>query len=645
MADTNPTTLNSSCDACVECSKTENCPGGDGCGNGYKKQVCGGGYCNQIIDCNLAANSSQPECVISTPDSPDTTSDLFNAWFFRPTPPSRVIDNGLVKPDIVSKINKDTDQSKPGVQPNLCYSVGDVKDLGWGTSYSIGICSISCDHYFWHTLGMETRSPNLCSASRDGFRGNGYGYLCGTDFNIFKNPNNDVGFVSGLASANYELKDPEYKIKACLRYANAGQLGVCGSRECRFNIAKGPHSLIETQLCGFDVCKEMTISESDVDGCSMAKHSKIFDADDNPSCVSGTIDGYVRMRARKYGRRLCVFIDHKGSVAYDPKNFNGKEKLSDGTCVDGDPDVNGNCKGKNTNDDPGLATVWRTVKMIQYIGNNRQGNQKAGYIDMDGRFFAAQDCAEIPLRVGPPRFYGVATISNSSNLFEPPLYILSVRAMRGGQISDPVFGNQFGFTDFYKPEIVVGFGAAQQKMSLGNGYLGVAGESAEDYPSSPSSVIIKSASGDNSYSADVFVQKEYNEELSQPTFCLYRKVNGVGGIPTTPVRINCVNRTKPEISDIFDNKIRMKTSIIPDPNNKFDNATLKMSLIIDSNTKSKEFNFENPTPDVVSCTKDISGHVNMHVAQSPIVIFKSIVQPMGILNHGRNSALVYATDG
>ena len=603
MADTNPTTLNSSCDACVACAATESCP--SDCGSGQKKQVCSGGYCNKIIDCNSAANSSQPECVVSTADSIDITSDLFNAWFYRPTPPSRVTDDdGLVSLDIASKINNDKDPSTAGTQPNLCYSVGDVKDLGWGTSYD----TVLFGSYFWHTLGMDTRSPNLCSASHDGFRGNGYGYLSGTALNIFKNPDKDVGFISGLASANYELTDPQYKIKACLRYANSGQLGVHGSRECRFNIAGGPYSLIQTQWCGSDVCKEMTISESDVDRCSMAKHSDIFDTDNSPSCVSGTIDGYVRMRARKYGRRLCVFIDHKGAVAYDPKNFDGKEKLSDGTCLDGDPDVNGDCKGKNTNDVRGLASVWRTVKMIQYIGNNRSGNQKAGYIDMDGRFFAAQDCAKIPLRVGPPRFYGVATISNSSNLFEPPLYILSVRAIRGGQISDPVFGNQFGFTDFYKPEIVVGYGAVQQKMSLGDGYLGIDGEIAEYYPSSPSSVIIKNASGNTPYSANVFVKKEYNEELSQPTFCLYRRVNDVNGIPTTPVRINCVNRTKPEISDIFNNQIRMRTSIIPDPSNKFDNAKLTMSLIADSGAKSKAFNFENPTTDVVSCTKDIEAY-------------------------------------
>ncbi|MES2677835.1 MAG: hypothetical protein V4612_05960 [Pseudomonadota bacterium] len=617
FADDEPSTLNNNCDVCVSCAQGEVCPAANGCAAGQKPQNCSGGYCNKIVDCNSPSNVSQPECIVSNPESQDTTGDLFNAWFYRPTPPSRITDgNGL----ILANIN-------PEIKDTLCYSFDNVKSNGWGTQYN----TVLFGTYYWHTLAMATRSPKLCSGGANGFRAPGYGSLCGTESNIFKNPSDNLGYVSGIASVNYELEQPEYKIKACLRYSNSiyitGATGtLCGARDCRFDISDGPLSdPTQANWCGYDVCKTMTISQSDIDRCSMQKHSEIFDTDTTPDCVSGSIDGFVRMRARKYGRRICVFVDQKGAVAYSKKNFDGTEKLSDGTCVDGDGalDANGNCDGKNTNDANGVASVWRTVKMIKYIGNNRAGNQKSGYIDMNGRFFAEQDCAKIPLRIGPPRFYGVATIANSKNLFEPPLYIVNVRTARGGQIASAAASQQFGFTDFYNPEIVVGYGSVQQKMSLGAGFLGN-DEVPENYPNSPWSTIINNSVGQTAYQADVYIAKEYDDTLSVPTLCLYRRVNDATGAPTDPIRISCIKRNKPEISDVFNNRARMKVSIIPDPNNIFDNVKLKFRLIVDHGANnqndncgaddicSDEFVFPNSTTiDTTaddSCTRNIEAY-------------------------------------
>jgi len=632
-----PSNPNLNCDCSVVCPT---CPAENGCLAGFTRADCSGGYCNKEIDCNVAANNSQPECVVSDPESNDTDNDLFDAWFYRPTPPDTVVNSssGLINGDIKDILNKDSDSSEPGIQPKFCYradktdkDTNDLRKLGWGTYYNF------MWEQYWHTLGMQTRSPGICGKdSRLGFRGNGYGYLCGTDLNINKNPSNDVGYIHGVASANYEPTQPEYRIKACLRYANSGQIEACGKRECRFNVSNTKHTTTNTQWCGSDICREMKISAANIDRCSMKLHSNLFDnIDSDPDCIGEDIDGYVRMRARKYGRMMCVFIDHKGAVAYDGKNFDGSETITDksmcsdnepkinGTCtngykticVDGDKDADGKCNGKNTNDDKTLATKWRTVKMIKYIGNNR-GGDKPGYVDMNGQFFAEQDCAKIPLSVGPPKFYNKATVANTRNLFEPPLFVLNARTVRGGIISESFSDQQFGDTDFYKPEIVVQYGSEQQKMSLGNGYLGQDG-TPEDYPTSPWEKTITTSINGLEHSAEAFVQKEYSDNLSQPLLCLYRRIFDQYGQSADPIKSTCVNRNKPELRDDTGSTSKMRILITPDAGNIFNRAKLKLKLISDYGANnqnnscgsddicSQELVLENINTDVESCSNDI----------------------------------------
>jgi hypothetical protein len=638
----NLTFLNTNCDRCVQCSVSDDCPEANGCQAGTKRQLCDGGYCTKKINCNLPENSSQVECLtgIASDDEQITgDEDIFDAWLFRPTPPNRLTsDNGVIN---VTMNNSD-----------LCYSTGDMKDNNWGTNLSIPTIFGSINLGYFHFGTFETRSPGHCSASKLGFRGNGYIYLCGTNGLLYNSPDNDVAYIRGLARANYELNNPEYKITACLRYKNSGRLNACGKRECGIDCGFG---MCGTQWCGSDVCKEMTIKDDNINECSLKENGDLFEGN-SANCASGTVDGYVRMRARKYGRRVCVFLDQKGTFAYDQDYFSGNEVLDDGRCVDGGKDSDGNCNGFNTNSSRGLAHKWRTLMKVQYIGNNRP-SQPYGYVDTVGRFFPEQECARIPLRIGPPRFYNVGVISNSKNLFEPPLFILNARVNRGGSISDPEPGEQFGKTSFFYPEIVVQYGAVQQKMSLGAGYMGESDVSYENYPTSPWSKSIETSMAGNDHIADVFINKEYDSNNKNPLLCLYRRVSDEHGIPLDSIKIACIKRHNPSISEIVNNKVEMDAHITADASNSFNSAKLNLRLIYDKGTNNQNNNctgddkcsnqiiFENPNVHSESCNSEIEKYqfcskreecsqLNYECAENDIALHQAITnsQPTAVFD-------------
>lgn len=602
---TYPSSRNSNCDATSTCSF---------------------GFCRKTIDCNLSANNNEPECASSgstsscAENSTDPAcADPFNAWFYRPVLSGKVEkENGVVASRIRSVINND-----------FCYSLGEMRNtLGWGWS-TPGV--------WWHLMGganVSLRSPGACGVSNNGNRGLGYGNLCGAAWNLYANPTVDVGYIKGFAKTVYSTyARPKYEIMGCLRYTNASELAVCGARECRLDSHQDLATSDLIKWCGFDECRKMVISDEDIDRCSMAEHQDIFDGSVGSStvgCLSDEIDGYVRMRARKYGRKICVYLDYKGALSYNGKNFDGKETLADETtCVDGDTlDSNGDCQGKNTNDNDGSASVWRTAKIgsgpfygIQYIGNSLSGNQR-GYVDMEGRFFAEQDCAKVPLRIGPPRFYQVATAGNSKGLFEPPIYIANSRTERGGAISSPLTGELLGRTSFLRPEIEVGFGMVRQKMSLGAGYIGNDTPN-ESYTASPWQKVLNSittTSGGSYYEADLFVKKEYSERDSYPVLCLYRRITDPQGVPIDPIQISCAKRNKPEISSIYSNRVRMNVSIVPDSTNLFNNVKMKFKIIYSFGANnlndgctgddvcSREVVFTNPNHASDLCSTDIDAH-------------------------------------
>ena len=138
---------------------------------------------------------------------------------------------------------------------------------------------------------------------------------------------------------------------------------------------------------------------------------------------SNGFDSYLRLRAVKYGRHVCGFVDFKGTLGYNGSYYNGTEKLADGTCISGD-NVDGACSGgKNTNDNQAFADVWRTVMKVHYTDDNRPSGPK-GYLDRSGRLFREQECPRVAYRVTTPKHYNLANTNNSPSLFTPPLFIM-----------------------------------------------------------------------------------------------------------------------------------------------------------------------------------------------------------------------------
>ncbi|MFT6219526.1 MAG: hypothetical protein ACJAVG_000223 [Rickettsiales bacterium] len=673
----NPDTLNDSCDTCVKCN-TENCPQNADCESGEELQICSGGYCNEEIDCNLSINDTKAECFPASTDGQNIdTPDLFNAWFYRPIPLNNcqpkieqhecnIPPTGSEATDLNdfcdSCVSCETGESCPasqscpqaGTKDQICnngfcnkttpcisfldsngYIHKNVSDIHKNVSdanrgdfcYDMtelrgieGMLRIVAkDTVFesvWRFLYDGDVYGSMCGVNIPNTRFPGYGAISGNNANVYVNPPEDSSYIKGIATTNYlPSGDSIRKITGCLRYTDFGFVTavtgtLSGRRNCRINISPG----VSTQACGHDMCLEMEISNDDSNNCSLKNNNSPAS-----TCVSASIDHDTRMRVRRYSdRRLCVFIDHAGAFAYNNKNYDGTEQLSDGSCVDGQKDEDSAvCNGKNTNDDYGLATIWRTVGMIKYIGNALgNGSNKRGYIDMDGGFYPEQECAKVPMRIGPPRFYNVATSANTRGLFEPPLYVINVRSKRGGQISISESGGGIGSTDFFQPEIEVGYGVTRQKMSLGNLLLGTE-PTPENYPDSPSRITIASSSGEVSetpYSATIYVKKEYNANLRSPILTLYRQNKDQDGIPTNPIYISHVIRDKPEISNISLTNAEMKILISPDVDNTFSNAKLKLQLIADyvddannnctgDDICSDEVSFENLNTSDESCEK------------------------------------------
>ncbi|MCE3255620.1 MAG: hypothetical protein K0R25_1114 [Rickettsiaceae bacterium] len=562
----NPTTLNPNCDSTSSCL---------------------GGYCERDIDCNKPpvaiecdspikpGEECRPECITTTPETQNNDIvDLYDAWFYRPTIPGPDQTN-------FANINKN----------DLCYSDNDMKENGWGTVAWI----------FGYFHSGTTRSPGHCSARRTEARGLGYGSLCGARGNIFVAPRDDAGYVKGV-NTRYNGNIGIYTIRSCLRYQNALRLGACGSRECGIDCAFGTCGV---QWCGSDICRDITVISSDNDFATSETEDTLEGLPDPDKLgISGTIDRYVRMTAKRYGRRICTFIQLKGATAYGNQNLTGREFLTDSTCANderkspdgtcpngynttciyGPKNADGICQGRNSNDEPGSAHIWRTVKRISYIGNSLGDNPpRRGYLDVNGRFFAEQECAKIPLRVGPKNFYVVATIENSPNLFEPPLFIKNVMVKKGGIISEPKEGEEYGPTDFYQPEVLVSFGNADKLISLN------ADETSGDTAELHNSTAVLNRR------INVFIKKEYSETNSEPILCLYRMFNDQSGQPLSPSRIQCVKRNKPQMA-----------SVKADPDNKFNSAKLILTLP-DDPISDRKWAFENPYVNKESC-KIIEGY-------------------------------------
>lgn len=580
--------------------------------NPFCTTKCTDGSCSRIIDCTtftgVVTNCDKKTLtkeeielcdlleLCSLKLTTDESYSEINSWFYRPRLSDKFTSDPFGLPDKSKQMHK------------LCYTQNDM-EANLGTSWFMkGSSPRRC----LEEKVNDVKTVTGIDWSTLGGRSWGYGGICGTGGNVYSKPDADAGYIDGYVKTNYELSNPQHTVTACLRFKNSGALNACGKRECRIDSI--PMFFAQTQWCGDDVCVELSIDESDMDKCSLKKDPTLFEEDGEKrdlGCLKMVDKGWgsafgvgqMRLRAKQYGRRICTFLDITGTFAYDPQYLNGAETLDDNTtCIDGEKDENGKCNGFDTNSDRGLAHRWRTVKwrtvnmsestVIPYILN-------PGYYDLEGRFFYEQQCPLIPLRLGPPRFYNIATPLNSPTLFAPPLYILNAKVKRGGEISVAKSGEQYGETDFFEPEIEIKFGGevvntnaskdltdkkSSQLLSLTTGNTDY---DKKNIDNSPSYAILETTVLGIKYAATVFVKKSYDENKKIGTFCLYRVFEN--GKDVIEIEVGCVKRKDPEIYAVI-NKSIQKAVITSKEANSYNSARISLQIMANQGLNGKDEN-------------------------------------------------------
>lgn len=612
----------------------------DKCDSTGDGSVCNGNMCYKVIDCNDSVNGSEPECITTTDDGEIITADD-NSWFYRPQPMDKATEGNFIRTEM---------------RDDLCYTKSQLKegedtssdDGHWGVQMEIPLPftnkTIDLGYAHSYLLPDRTRSPGLCDPSssgnvtNDGFRGNGYVYLCygnGGGGQLYSKVADHTAYHKGGVTTSYSEEEGNHSLRVCLRFRNSmrpadGASETCGRRECGISCLFG---ICKSQVCGYDVCRTLHIKDTYPDECKMKDGSDgIFDRDpEGRECMS-TIDDYLRLRIQKYGNEICSYLDVKGHLAYEIDWFNdGSEKVNDLFCTSGDKIVDGKCNGFNTQSTPGEATLWRTIDFdgngtIPYITSNQSIGEYSGYRNKNGGLVLAQKCIKTALRLPPPRLYNLANTTNSPKLFTPPIFLSNAFSIEGGLIATPPPGQTFGNTDFNKPEINVSFGLSTTRLSLGTDFDGYEYEKLEaEYQDSqgntPGRKTISTTINNITYSAEVFVRKEYDENGDQPTFCLYRTMVAPDGTALSPSRIQCVLRNRPEYDNSMLRQILTtlppkKIVIYPAPSNSFNDAKIILRYLsgfgdngIDENCSgddecSSELILDNPIQSSPSCSTE-----------------------------------------
>lgn len=586
---------------------------------------CVNGYCYKTIDCNNRIFSNEPECMVredATSTTIGTTEDVTNAWFFRPKPNDKSY-----------RGNNPANGFRQMDRTHICYSRGDMGSQPEKKTVQIPFGLFNADTYannpiwgvdlflhippfinnvpigYFHTTLApdDTRSPGMCegsgtnSATKLGNPGLTIEYLCGNDGNLWSHISEETGYYSGYVESRFFDIGAKHKVRVCYRMKNLARPDdpdirrdseTCGARECGINCGFG---MCLAQNCGFDFCHTLEIDDAKPYDCEIGKSttessgSGLAMTSKSKSCAY--TEGNFRVRAVKYGRYICGFLDVRGAPAYSGIFFNGGEKIFSGTnherCVSGNklPDANGNCHGIDTNGETTLSENWRTAIRIPYIQNNRPLEDPIrGYLDFNGRLHRAQECAKAPMRASPPQTFNLANPINSYRLFMPPLYISKSMTRKGGRISESSDADDLGKTDFHYPEILVQFGTTSKTLSLSINETGY-----ESDPPDSSTATINSGTTP-SFESEIFIRKEFNLTQNIPLLCLYNKARGPDGAFTKPIRIQCVERQQPEINGTVEDISGMPTEnrrafISPGPASTFDNPELSIQLI----SSSKEF--------------------------------------------------------
>lgn len=541
--------------------------------------------CTKEIDCNIPS-TTEPECSSPTPGNgsePDVQPLDRREWFFYPKPMSKATNSA-------GELHSNMDHSE------LCYSAADLEANNWGKRVMVPNpipYASDIDLGYYHSQGLpdKSRSPGKCNATFDGFRGTGYIYLCGNDNNVNAKASRHTAYHKS-SSTVFTNTDTETTLDVCLRFKNSTMpksssgSETCGRRECAIACF---WNICASQLCGFDVCRELVVKESESDKCvynnNMFSHTNEYINGVETKCL-GIVDKSIytgmRVRAVQYGNRICTFLDSFGQLAHSNMFMEGDETLSDGTCLT-DPSSTTDCNGKNANALKGSSSKWRALMRIPYIEHDSKIDTNSnftgakGYLDASGNLVKEQECMKIPLRARSPRLYNLATQTTSSRLFRPPLYILDSYIQKDGNISLPEsISESLGPTDFNYPEINVKYGdTVEQKLSLTIGKTGSETDVNEIDPNA--SKTITTSFNSVPYTTKISIKKEYNATTKTPYLCLYETIQDVNGIDRT-YKLECVKRRLPEIDGSIETLSSTRKVLITDPSpaNTYDNFDISI---------------------------------------------------------------------
>jgi len=577
------------------------------CGSSVEESTCVNSYCYKLIDCNKSSNSDEKECKAAPSEggSGTTSDEGIESWLHRPKPlkkaTEKISGSNVMRPEISTS--------------NLCYTTQDMKDIGWGGNFIVDLgLGFEMDYGYFHTFShLPSRSPGHCEARRDFSRGKDYIYLCygeeETGGAIYQKISDETAYHRGYVDTTYLANgDAEHVIEVCLRFRNGfipGQVTggeSCGARQCYVSCA---FDICDIQYCGEDVCRTLKVRDSDPNQCKMS--NKFFASHGDPDDSMGgsgseeepvNIDDYpcakeidfeLRLRAQKYGNKICSFLDVLKHNATDTEWFaRGSETVTGNYCIAGHTNTQKPCDGLDTTQKPDSTYKWRTIRFsddvhIPYIQDNQPDSSKfKGYVDVFDQFHPKQDCIKVPLRVSGARYYNLANSVNTPRLFTPPAFINYVMTKKGGIISRPLsLEDKFGPTDFNFPELEVKFGDVTERLSLD---IGVTGHEFDElsYPNGLKTIetTIKGVTYDKTF----LVRKEYSRSKNQPLFCLYEQIKDVDGNYLPPLQIECVNRKKPDIDNIIERfsdpyLAAQKAVVSANPENTYDDSKIWLQYL------------------------------------------------------------------
>lgn len=510
-------------------------------------------------------------------------------------------------------------QVNPG--NDICYSHNDLYDNNYDSDDKVV--------GFQHSSAFnQTRSPGICGRPQYGHRGTGIGYLCGAAAS--RRLTDDAAYQKGYVRTvfgEYGENSSTHVVTVCVRFNNTMRIDkTCGKRECAINYYQGAG--YGENYCGHDYCFDLKIHEALGNQCFMRQDSPydLFDTfnaekfgegaaigagvgivaggiaapitapagaligglssawnSKNLDCLAKMDTDSVRVRAVKYGNKICNFLDLKGVGNYDgiADFYDGNKKLKgdENICVSGTIDKDGKCKNSiDTTSQGGRLDVWRTAQQISYISQD--------YREIDGTERKEQHCANITMRIDPPAAFNIGNINNSSSLYLPPLYIKRVNIKRSLNDNEKVEapannGQKFGKTDFFYPEIEVLYNDNTYKLSLGANYTG-----GEEYSKMDplGKKTVATTFNNQAFKADIFIRKEYDATQNQPKLCLYRQVIDSTGSIAEPYKIDCVDRNvpyarfSPNLEGIAASYSSNESVITPNPNNSYNDAAINFQF-------------------------------------------------------------------